>query len=91
MWEVIKLQAHYPKSQIITICMDNAAEFSSCAFNHYCMALGIEVQHFVPYVHTHNGLAEYMNSRTKLIIRPLLMKCTLPTSRWGHTVLHAGD
>jgi hypothetical protein len=32
--------------------MDNAAEFSSRAFNDYCMAQGIEVQHSVLYVHT---------------------------------------
>ena len=58
MRQVIKLQAHYPESQIKSIRMDNATEFSSCAFNDYCMALGIEVQHSVPYVHTQNGLAE---------------------------------
>jgi hypothetical protein len=32
--------------------MDNAAEFSSHSFNDYCIAMGIEVQHYVPYVHT---------------------------------------
>ena len=91
MREVIKLQGHYPESRIKSIRMDNAAEFSSHAFNDYCMALGIEVQHSVPYVHTHNGLAESLNKRTKLIARPLLIKCTLPTSCWSHTVLHAAN
>jgi hypothetical protein len=43
MREVIKLQAHFLESQIKSIHMDNAAEFSSRAFNDYCMALGIEV------------------------------------------------
>src|SRR3954462_11153958 len=43
MREVIELQAHYPESRIKSIHMDNAAEFSSRAFNDYCMALGIEV------------------------------------------------
>jgi transposase InsO family protein len=52
--------------------MDNAAEFSSRAFNDYCMALGIQVQHLVPYVHTQNGLAESLIKRVKLIARPLL-------------------
>jgi hypothetical protein len=32
--------------------MDNAAEFLSRAFNDYCIAQGIEVQHIVPSVHT---------------------------------------
>jgi hypothetical protein len=31
--------------------MDNAAEFSSRAFNDYCMPQEIKVQHSVPYVH----------------------------------------
>jgi hypothetical protein len=91
MREVIKLQAHYPESRIKSIRMDNAAEFSSRAFNDYCMALGIEVQHSVPYVHTQNGLAESLIKRIKLIARPLLMNCSLPTSCWGHAVLHAAD
>ena len=43
--------------------MDNAAEFSSKAFNDYCMALGIQVQHSVPYVHTQNGLAKSLIKR----------------------------
>ena len=71
--------------------MDNAVEFSSHAFNDYCMALGIQVQHFVPYVHTQNVLAESLIKRIKLIARPLLMNCKLPTSCWGHVVLHAAD
>ena len=54
--QVIRLRAHHPKHQIQSIRMDNAAEFSSNAFNDYCMALGIQVQHSVPYVHTQNGL-----------------------------------
>jgi hypothetical protein len=71
--------------------MDNATEFSSRAFNDYCNALGIQVQHSVPYVHTQNGLAESLIKRIKLIARPLLQNSNLPTSCWGHTVLHAAD
>jgi len=58
MAQLIKLKAHYPEHQIQSIQMDNAVEFSSRVFNDYCMALGIQVQHSVPYVHTQNGLAE---------------------------------
>jgi hypothetical protein len=71
--------------------MDNAAEFSSKAFNDYCMALGIQVQHFVLYVHTQNGLAESLIKRIKLIATPLLQNYNLPTSCWGYAVLHAAD
>jgi hypothetical protein len=71
--------------------MDNAAEFSSRAFNDYCMALWIQVQHSVLYVHSQNGLAESLIKIIKLITRPLLMNCKLPTSCWGHAVLHAAD
>jgi hypothetical protein len=34
MREVIKLQTHYLESQILSIHMDNDAEFSSCGFNY---------------------------------------------------------
>ena len=89
--QLIKLKAHYPEHRIQSIRMDNAAEFSSHAFNDYCMATGIEVQHYVPYVHTQNGLAESLIKRIKLIARPMLMNCKLPTSCWGHAVLHAAE
>ena len=52
--QVIKLKAHHPEHLIKSIRMDNAAEFTSHAFNDYCMAQGIELQHSVPYVHTQN-------------------------------------
>jgi hypothetical protein len=39
MAQLIKLKAHYPEHRIQFIRMDNAAEFSSRAFNDYCMAL----------------------------------------------------
>ena len=55
------------------------------------MALGIQVQHSVPYVHTQNGLAKSLIKRIKLIAWPMLMNCKLSTSCWGHTVLHAAD
>ena len=86
--QIIKLKAQHPEHQIKSII---AAEFSSRAFNDYCMALGIQVQHFVLYVHTQNGLAESLIKRIKLIARLLLQNCNLPTSCWGHAVLHAAE
>jgi len=68
--QIIKLRAHYPDNPIKSIRMDNAAEFSSKAFNDYCMAQGINVEHLVPYIHTQE--AESLNKRGKLIARPLL-------------------
>jgi hypothetical protein len=53
------------------------------------MALGIKVEHSVPYVHTQNGLAESLIKRIKLIARPFLLNSNLPTTCWGHAVLHA--
>jgi hypothetical protein len=80
MTQVISLKANYPEYRIKSICMDSAVEFSSRAFNDYCMAQGIEVQHYVPYVHAQNGLAKSLIKRIKLIARPLLLDCNLPTS-----------
>jgi hypothetical protein len=91
MSQFIKLKANFPEHRINSIRMDNAAEFTSRAFNDYCMELGIQVQHLVPYVHTQSGLAKSLIKRIKLIARSLLMNCKLPSSCWGHAVLHAAD
>jgi hypothetical protein len=87
--QIIKLKASFPDNRIQSIRMDNAGEFRSKAFDHYCLAMGIKVEHSVPYVHTQNGLAESLIKRIKWIARPLLQNCRLPTSCWGHAVLHA--
>jgi hypothetical protein len=81
--QVIRLKMNYPKYRIKNIRMDNAAKFSSRAFNDYCMAQEIKVQHFVPYVHTKNGLAESLIKRIKLISKPLLHGCNLPNILLG--------
>jgi DNA-binding Xre family transcriptional regulator len=51
MSQIIKLKANFREHQIQTIQMDNVAEFTFQAFNNYCMALDIQIQHSVPYVH----------------------------------------
>jgi hypothetical protein len=91
MTQVIQFKAHYPEHQIQKIHLVNATEFSSRAFNDYYMAQEIHIGHSVPYVHTQNGLAKSLIKRIKLIVRPLLNECDLPTSCWGHAVLHAVD
>jgi hypothetical protein len=91
MMQVIRLKANYPEYRIKSICMNNATEFSSRAFNDYCVTQGIKIHHSVPYVHIQNGLAESLIKRIKLIARQLLQGCNLPTSCWGHAILHAAD
>ena len=87
--QIIRLRASFPENRIQSIRMDNAGEFTSKAFNDYCLAMGIDVEHSVPHVHTQNGLAEALIKRIKFIARPLLLDSRLPTSCWGHAVLHA--
>jgi len=63
--QIIRLRASFPENSIKSIRMDNAGEFTSKAFNDYCLAMGIDVQHFVPHVHTQNGLAESLIKNKK--------------------------
>ena len=55
--QIIRLEAHFPDYPIKKICLDNASEFISKAFDDYCMSVGIEVEHPIAHVHTQNGLA----------------------------------
>jgi hypothetical protein len=87
--QIIRLKASFLDNRIQSIRMDNAGKFRSKAFDDYCLAMGIKVEHLVPHVHTQNGLAESLIKRIKWIARPLLQNCRLPTSCWGHVVLHA--
>ena len=41
--QIIRLRANHPEHLIKSIRMDNATEFSSKAFNDYCMTLGIQI------------------------------------------------
>ena len=86
--QLIKLRAHFLDYPIKKIRLDNAGEFTSHAFNEYCMSIGIEVEHLVAHVHTQNGLAESLIKHLKLITRPLLMKVNLPMTTWGYAILH---
>jgi transposase InsO family protein len=70
--QIIRLKASFPDNRIQSIRMDNAGEFRSKAFDDYCLAMGIKVEHSVPHVHTQNGLAESLIKRIKWIARPLL-------------------
>lgn len=86
---IIRFKAHFPDYPIKTLRMDNAQEFRSRSFEDYCTATGIDLTYSVPYEHAQNGLAESFIKRIQLITRPLLLQANLPTSMWGHAVLHA--
>ncbi|KAK9911207.1 hypothetical protein M0R45_035128 [Rubus argutus] len=87
--QIIRLRAHYPDHPIKSIRLDNAGEFTSKAFDDYCMSIGIDVEHPVPHVYTQNGLAEAAIKRIQMVTRTLVMRTNLPLSAWGHAVLHA--
>jgi hypothetical protein len=84
--QVKRLKTNFSEHRLQSVRLDNTVEFSSRAFDDYCMAQGIEVQHSVSYVHTQNCLVEYLFKRVKLIVRPLLHNCNLPITCWGHAV-----
>ena len=71
--------------------MKNADEFTSQAFNDFCMSTEIIVEHPVAYVHAQNGLAESLIKRLQFIARPLIMRTKLPISVWGHAILHVAS
>jgi len=50
--QLIKLRAHFPDYPNKKIPLDNVCEFTSHAFNEYCMSIRIEVEHPVAHVHT---------------------------------------
>ncbi|KAJ0497533.1 putative RNA-directed DNA polymerase [Helianthus annuus] len=89
--QIIKLRAHFLDYTVKRVRLDNAGEFTSHAFNDYCMSVGIVVEHPVAYAHTQNGLAESLIKRLQLIARPLIMRTKLHVSIWGHAILHAGS
>ena len=87
--QIIKLRAHHPDHPIKSIRLDNAGEFTSKAFDDYCISVGIEVEHPVPHVHSQNGLAEAAIQRLQNVARALVMGSQLPVSAWGYAILHA--
>ncbi|GJS41015.1 disease resistance CC-NBS-LRR class family protein [Tanacetum coccineum] len=50
--QIIKLRTHFPDYTVKRVRLDNAGEFTSHAFNDYCMSVGIVVEHPVAHVHT---------------------------------------
>ncbi|KAL6340084.1 hypothetical protein AAG906_038919 [Vitis piasezkii] len=75
-------------ARLLTIRLDNAGEFTSQTFIDHCMSVEINIEHLVAHTYTQNGLAESFIKCLQLIARPLLMKTKLPTSAWGHAIMH---
>ncbi|KAL0549471.1 hypothetical protein IC582_013954 [Cucumis melo] len=89
--QIIKLRAQFSDYIIKNIRLNNVGEFTSQAFNNYCMSIGINIEYPVAHVHTQNGLAESFIKCLQLIDRPLFMRATLPLSIWGNAILHAAS
>jgi len=78
--QIIRLRAQFPDYTIKKVRVDNAGEFTSEAFNDYCISIGIVVEHLVAHVHTQNGLTEPLIKPLQLIARPLIMRTKLSIS-----------
>jgi transposase InsO family protein len=89
--QIIRLRAQFPDYPIKKIRLDNAGEYTSQAFDNYCMSIGIDVEYPVAHTPTQNGLAESFIKRLQMIARPILMKTKPPISAWGHAILHAAS
>jgi len=50
--KIIRLRVKFSNYIIKPIRLDNADEFTSKAFNDYCMSFGINIEHYVAHVHT---------------------------------------
>ncbi len=83
------LRAQFCDYLIKKPCLDNAGEFTSQAFNYYCMSIGIDVEHLMSHVYTQNKLVELLIKHLKLIARPLLMRSILLIFTWGYEIFYA--
>ena len=86
--QMIRLRAQFLDYPIKKIRLDNANEFTSKAFDDYCMSIGINIEHLVAHTHSQNGLAESFIKRFQMIACPLLMKTKLPISSWRHAIYY---
>ena len=79
--QIIRLRAQFLNYTVKLFRLDNVGEFTSQAFNDYCMSIEITVEQSVAHVHTQNNLAEsFINKCLQLIVIPLLMRTKLPIS-----------
>ena len=50
--QILRLKAQFSDYAITILRLDNVGEFTSHAFNNYCLSTGITVEHPVAHVHT---------------------------------------
>ena len=81
--QIIRLKAQLSDFGIKTMCLDNGGEFTSRAFNYYCLTIGITVEDLVLHVHTQNGLAESLIKRLQMFARPMVMRTKLTVTILG--------
>ena len=84
----IRLREQFPNYQIRKFYLDNVGEFTSQAFDDYCIPIEIDVKYPVTHTHTQNDLSKLLIKRLQIIARPLLMKSKLHVSAWSHVILH---
>ena len=53
------------------------------------MSVGIYIEHSIAHTYTQNGLKKSFIKCLQLIDQSLLTKTKLPTSAWGHAIMHA--
>ena len=78
--QIIKLQAQFHDFLIKKIHLDNDDEYSSHAFDDYCMSIRIIVEHLVTHVHYTKWSSQSIIKCIQLIFRPLLMRSKLSLS-----------
>ena len=61
--QIIWLRARFMDHSTKKIRLNNTEEFTSQAFDDYCMSMGILVEQHVAHVHTQNWLAESLVKR----------------------------
>ena len=59
---IIRLRAQFLDYPIMTIRLDNAGEFTSQAFDDYCLSIGIIFKHPLAYVHLKMALLSHLSS-----------------------------
>jgi transposase InsO family protein len=65
---------------------DNRGEFTSVAFEEYCIEHGIERQKTAPYTPQQNGVVEQRNQTVVTMARSLLKSRNMPAMFWGEAV-----
>jgi hypothetical protein len=83
--QVICLRVQFLNYSIKSIYLDNVREYSSRAFNTYCISIGIIIKHSITY---RECLIEPFIKMLQLIVKSLLMRTNLTASVWGHTISH---